>query len=196
MDLLFVTVISYLIGAIPFGYLVGRYFGKDIRQFGSGNIGVTNVLRTFGKIPAALVLFLDAAKGYIPAYIGYNIGGENYAVIAGLIAMIGHSYPIYIGLKGGKGIATGTGIMLFLAPYITLIAFIAFVVAVTSSKYVSLGSLAAALTVSCLMFVFKKPLPYILFGLTASIFVIYRHRGNIKRLLNGTEYKIGQKVDS
>lgn len=184
---------GYLLGSTSFGIIVTKLvMGVDIRNYGSGNTGMTNVLRTCGKKCAALVLIGDAAKGVIATYVGLSLGSMDYAVIGGLAAMLGHSYPLFFGFRGGKGVATGLGIILLLTPDITLIAFCIFVVTVFFSRYVSLGSILAALSVPINMLLFHKPLPAVVFGFAASALVVYSHRANIKRLLHGKENKVGK----
>ncbi|MBZ4653992.1 MAG: acyl-phosphate glycerol 3-phosphate acyltransferase [Peptococcaceae bacterium] len=192
---LFVAVISgYLLGSVSFGIILTKWLrGVDIRQYGSGNTGMTNVMRTIGKGPAMLVLLGDALKGAVSVGIGLGLGSTVYAVIAGLAAMAGHTYPLFHGFRGGRGVATGFGVILTLTPDVTLIALSIFLLTVFLSRYVSLGSILAALSVPLTMTILQKPLPILLFGVLGAGFVIYRHKANIKRLVNGTEYKIGEK---
>ncbi|QNB45903.1 glycerol-3-phosphate 1-O-acyltransferase PlsY [Thermanaerosceptrum fracticalcis] len=192
---LFVAVISgYLVGSVSFGIILTKLLrGVDIRQYGSGNTGMTNVMRTIGKGPAMLVLLGDALKGAVSVGIGLSLGSTVYAVIAGLAAMAGHTYPLFHGFRGGRGVATGFGVILTLTPDVTLIALSIFLLTVFLSRYVSLGSILAALSVPLTMTILQKPLPILLFGVLGAGFVIYRHKANIKRLVNGTEYKVGEK---
>lgn len=193
MELLVVVVCGYLLGSTSFSIIVTKLVkGVDIRDFGSGNAGMTNVLRTCGKKCAALVLIGDVAKGVIATFIGLSLGSISYAVIGGLAAMLGHSYPLFFGFRGGKGVATGLGIILTLVPDITLIAFGIFVITVFFTRYVSLGSILAALSVPINTLLFHKPLPAIVFGFAASALVVYSHRSNIQRLLQGKENKVGK----
>lgn len=194
MELFLVVLGSYLLGSISFGIIITRLVkGKDIRDYGSGSTGMTNVLRTVGKGPAAMVLIGDALKGAASVMIGNYFGGSVYAVIGGLVAMAGHTYPIYHGFRGGKGVATGFGVMIALAPDVILVAIIIFILSVLISRYVSLGSILAAISVPIMMILFSKPMPLIVFGLLGASFVLYSHRSNLKRLYNGTEFKIGQQ---
>lgn len=194
MELFLVVLGSYLLGSISFGIIITRLVkGKDIRDYGSGSTGMTNVLRTVGKGPAAMVLIGDALKGAASVMIGNYFGGSVYAVIGGLVAMTGHTYPIYHGFRGGKGVATGFGVMIALAPDVILVAIIIFILSVLISRYVSLGSILAAISVPIMMILFGKPMPLIVFGLLGASFVLYSHRSNLKRLYNGTEFKIGQQ---
>lgn len=195
MQYFLVLAFVYLFASIPFGLLVSKYFyGTDIRSKGSGNIGATNVLRTLGAFPAILVLILDMGKGITAVFLArYFLGTDFSAVIAGLVAIIGHSCSCFLGFKGGKGVATGLGVILMLSPLVTCLTVMVFALIVGITRYVSLGSVLGALLLPLLMIVFHQPKPYLYFACLAAAFVIYRHRGNIQRLLQGTESKIGSK---
>ncbi|MGM9570717.1 MAG: glycerol-3-phosphate 1-O-acyltransferase PlsY [bacterium] len=195
MQYFLVLAFVYLFASIPFGLLVSKYFYEtDIRSKGSGNIGATNVLRNLGVFPAVLVLILDMGKGITAVFLArYFLGTDFSAVIAGLIAIIGHSCSCFLGFKGGKGVATGLGVILMLSPLVTCLTVMVFVLVVALTRYVSLGSVLGALLLPLLMIVFHQPKPYLYFACLAAAFVIYRHRGNIQRLLQGTESKIGSK---
>ncbi|KJS22601.1 MAG: hypothetical protein VR72_05670 [Clostridiaceae bacterium BRH_c20a] len=191
-----VGIFGYLLGAIPFGYLAGKMSKIDIREHGSGNIGFTNVMRVLGIKPAAVVLFLDAAKGYISAWYGYAIGGESLAVLGALAAMSGHTWPFALRFKGGRGVATGFGIILFFSYKITLIALLIWLSIVYLTRYVSLGSITSAAFVLAAMILTSKSLPYLIFSIVGATLVIVRHYENIKRLLKGQENKISFKVSA
>lgn len=181
---------SYLIGSLPFGYILARIKGVDIRQHGSGNIGATNVWRTLGPGPGLLVLGLDALKGAVPVFIGRQAGMEGAELLTGMAALLGHAFPIYLGFKGGKIIATGAGVMLALAPPVLLMALLVFIAAVLVSRYVSLGSILAATSVPVLMTLFNYNWMYISFGGAVCLFALLKHIPNIKRIFQGTESKI------
>ena len=199
-------VLAYLLGSMPTGYLLGRILkGIDIREHGSGSIGATNVLRTMGKQAAIAVLLVDALKGVL-AVVAI---GSFYRLVPGLLpidwqpwlvtaaalaAIVGHSKSIWINFTGGKSVATGLGILLVMNPIVALSALGVFGVVLALSRIVSLSSIAAAITVSVAFLVLKAPLPYLLFGGVAGIYVILRHRSNIERLLAGTEPQIGQSL--
>jgi glycerol-3-phosphate acyltransferase PlsY len=205
-----VAAIAYLLGSIPTGYLVARWVkGIDIRQFGSGGTGATNVLRTVGKGPAVAVLLVDLLKGLLSVllvkvafpYLLLALPGTALTpdwqpwleVLAGLMALIGHSRSIWINFTGGKSAASGLGILLALAWPVALGAIAAFAITLGLSRIVSLSSMAAAIATIALMFLTSQPLPYGLFALVGGVYVILRHRTNIERLLAGTEPRLGRQ---
>jgi len=193
MRLAWAITSGYLLGSLSFSIIVIQLLkGVDIRRYGSGNAGMTNVLRNFGKGPAAIVFAGDFLKGFAGVYLGICLGGIPYGVAAGLAAMAGHTYPIYFGFKGGKGVATGFAVLMALAPDVALIAFIVFIITIFISRFISLGSLLAAVSVIILVFIFDKPLPVVILGLIVALFVIYRHKSNMIRLYKGTENKISK----
>ena len=196
---------AYLCGSIPTGYLLGRYLkGIDIREHGSGSTGATNVLRTIGKTAAIAVLLLDALKGAAAVALikGFYLSSELLptdwqpwiVTAAALAAILGHSRSVWINWTGGKSVATGLGVLLVMNPTVALIALGTFAVSLALSRTVSLGSIVAAIAVNVCLISLKQPLPYLLFGGVAGIYVIWRHRSNIERLLAGTEPKIGQTL--
>lgn len=182
---------AYLLGAIPFAYFAGRFKGVDVRQHGSGNVGTTNAFRLLGVKMGVLVLVGDALKGALAALIGYWAFGAWGGILGGLLAMVGHSWNPYFGFKpSGKGVASGFGIILVLMPKITLIALLLFILVVALSRYVSLGSVLAALSVGIMVFLFQEPLAYKVFAVLAVSVVIFRHKSNMQRILNGTENRL------
>lgn len=193
INLLKVILIAYLLGSIPFGYYMGRFYGLDIRKKGSGNIGFTNVWRLTGPLPALIVLFFDAGKGWLSVYYGFLMGGEKLAMFGAFASIIGHLFPLFLNFKGGKGVATAFGACIFIDPKITGIALVMFLLVIFITKYVSLGSLGAALTVTILALVFDINIYYKFIIIPASLVVLIMHRENIKRIIQGTENKIDQK---
>jgi glycerol-3-phosphate acyltransferase PlsY len=196
---LFLPVLfGYFIGSIPFGIIVSRLFGIDIRKVGSGNIGATNIYRALGPAPASLVFILDLLKGTVSIYFAQFILPSSPAfvlkeliiVISGLAAVIGHMYPIYLGFKGGKGAATSLGILLGIAPDLFIIALIYVALAIAVTRYVSVASFTGVILLSILMVAFHKPVEYSFATVIVAILIIYKHIPNIKRLLSGTEPKI------
>jgi acyl phosphate:glycerol-3-phosphate acyltransferase len=188
--------VGYALGAIPTGLLIARWQkGVDIRQHGSGNIGMTNVLRAVGKGAAALTLVGDLAKGLIPVLLAQAWLSSPWAIgLVALAAVVGHLYPLFAGFHGGKGVATTLGafIPLLLGPL--LIAFIVWAACVAFRRQVSLGSLAAAAALPIAAILWGSPAAYVLYALVAAVLIWSRHRDNIQRLLAGTEPTIGQRV--
>ena len=196
---------SYLLGSIPFGLLIGKMKGIDIRTVGSCNIGATNVSRTVGKNWGKLCFFLDLFKGFLPVFIASSIFARNLELksfvplLAGAASMLGHMFSIYLKFKGGKGVATGGGIILGLAPITFLAAISCWVIIFLTSRYVSLASIFAAASLPIFGIIFRllgfEYIPYssiVFFALIGGV-SIYRHRSNIKRLLDGTENKFEKK---
>ncbi len=190
------ALLAYLIGSVPFGLLIAKAKGKDIRTIGSGNIGATNVLRCLGKPLGITCFVLDVLKGYLPAALFPILGETNpeFALLFGALSILGHNFPVFLKFKGGKGVATSAGVLLGVAPLAVGLGILCWAIVFFISGYVSLGSILAALVV-------------ILTGWTAGygrvtelaltllgVLAIYRHRSNIKRLLNGTENKFDRKA--
>ena len=193
MSLIVAAVLGYLLGAVPFGLVIARLFGLgDLRQIGSGNIGATNVLRTGNKPAAALTLLLDAGKGAIAVFLARALIGENAAMVAGVAAFLGHCYPVYLGFKGGKGVATFLGTLLALAWPLGLIACAMWAVIAAAFRYSSLAALVAAGTGPLWALILGQPRLALALGAMA-ILIFLRHSQNIARLRAGTEPKIGQK---
>ncbi len=183
-------VISYLIGSIPFGLILTRLFGAgDLRAIGSGNIGATNVLRTGRKSLALATLVLDALKGALPVWIGYAFFGPDMAVVAGLGAVVGHCFPVWLKFLGGKGVATAAGVILTLTPLAGLLAFVVFLVIVILTRYVSLCSVLAAASAAPLSFFLGQIQAAELYLLIAVI-IIVKHHANLRRLFAGEESKL------
>lgn len=188
-------IISYLIGSIPFGYIIARLKGIDVRQHGSGNIGATNVARVLGKGYGVAVYILDLTKGFVPVYFASKLFDHPFPmVICGLAAILGHVFPIYLRFKGGKAVATSCGVFLWLAPLALLIAVSTWVVIVLCFRFISLGSIAGALALFIAIIIlgsdpFGSGKYLTAFTLLISLIVIIRHKSNIKRLLAGSEPK-------
>ena len=186
--------LGHLFGSVPCGlWIVQALHGIDIREYGSKNIGTTNVFRTVGAKTAALVMAADMLKGIIAvALINYLFHDHMVNVVTALGAVLGHSYSLFLGLKGGKGVATGLGLLLDLMPEACTISFGVWLVTVLITRYVSLGSIIASLTTPVLAWYFDYPVSYICLSVLCTFFIVIRHTENIKRLLNGTESKIKQ----
>jgi glycerol-3-phosphate acyltransferase PlsY len=187
---IFVALAVYMIAAIPTGIVLTRLMGgEDVRQHGSGNIGATNVYRVAGKLAGVLTLVGDTLKGLLPllACKSWLAPTPTQLGVASAIAIIGHCYPVYLKFKGGKGIATALGIFLVLSPLTVLGALVVFGLAVATTRYISLGSVLAALSAPLLILMLGYPQPIFLSTLFIAILVVWRHRSNINRLMNGTE---------
>ena len=188
-----VALLAYLLGSVPFGVLITRALGLgDLRQIGSGNIGATNVLRTGNKAGAAATLLLDAAKGGVAVLIARAVVGEDAAQLAGLAAFLGHLYPVWLGFKGGKGVAIFLGILLALAWPVGLAACATWLVMAVLTRLSSLAALTAAATSTVWLIVFNHgTMLFLIIVLTVLVYI--RHAANISRLRAGTEPKIGAK---
>ena len=206
-------LLGFLLGSIPFGLLMGKIKGIDIRQHGSGNIGATNVFRTLGKQLGITCLLLDFTKGLVPVLIARNMvepmmaeqqfTAQSIEVLTALASIMGHNYSPWIGFKGGKGIATTAGVITALIPFGLLLLILVWTIFTFTTKYVSVGSIAAAASLPILVITgsafhgklangtWNKPL--FIFSLIAAILAIWKHRANIARLKAGTENRIGQK---
>jgi glycerol-3-phosphate acyltransferase PlsY len=196
--LLLGAAVAYLIGAIPTGFLVARAFGVgDIRRHGSGNIGMTNVLRTAGKAPAIITLLGDVAKGALAVVAGGAVAGAagpEGPAVAAAAAVIGNCWSVFLGFRGGKGVATGLGAMLWLVPWAVLPSAIVFVAVVATTRFISLGSLLAAVGVPAVALVLGYPRAPVVAAAVVALVIVARHRENIGRLRAGTENRFGQKV--
>ena len=179
-------IVAYLLGSIPNGLVFGKLIWQvDLREHGSHNIGATNAWRTLGKGPGFLIFLLDFFKGFISVWLGSVLAGTPMAmVLAGICAIIGHSCSVFLKFKGGKGVATGLGVIVMLMPLPALIVFAVWLLIVKISGYVSLGSIIAAALVPILAWLQGYAMEYTVFGLLAAAFVIVRHKANIIRLLN------------
>lgn len=186
---------AYLVGAIPFGFLIGKMRGVDVRTVGSKNIGATNVYRTVGHVWGFLAFFCDFLKGFLPTYfalryVSSSAFNVNLPVCVGLATVIGHTLTVFMKFRGGKGVATAFGMMVALATYPTLLAFAVFVVTVWLSHYISLGSILAAATLGVLVWFFPCLLAVRIIAVLVAIFVIVKHKSNIQRLMKGCENRI------
>jgi glycerol-3-phosphate acyltransferase PlsY len=192
-------VASYLLGAIPTSYLAGRLFrGIDLREHGSRNLGATNLYRVLGWRYAVPVGLLDAAKGFIPvvAFAPRVSPSDLFALVCGLTAVLGHAFSVFVGFKGGKGVATAAGVMLGLAPVALAVATAVWIALVFTTGYVSLGSIAAAAVFPIAVLLFDRPAEPRMLWLDVAVAaaIIWFHRGNIQRLLKGTENRFGRRT--
>ncbi len=190
-------LVVYLVGAVPVGYLVARVLGMDIRRQGSGNIGTTNVLRTLGKAPAALTLVLDIAKGCLAVWIAQALGPEPWwGSLGALLAVVGNCWSVFLGFRGGKGMATSLGAFLWLMWPAVLPAVLVWIVVAATFRYVSLASLSAAVCVPIGALLLGRHWSEALAALAVTLIVVLRHRDNLARLLAGTERKLGERVSA
>jgi glycerol-3-phosphate acyltransferase PlsY len=186
-------VIAYLIGSVPFGLILTRLGGAgDVRAIGSGNIGATNVLRTGRTGLALATLALDFLKGALPVWLAYRYLGPDMAVVAGLGAVIGHCFPVWLRFKGGKGVATAAGVVVALTPAVAAIAIIIFVVIVLATRYVSLGSMLGAIAAAPSAYLLGHVQAAELYLLLA-LLIVLKHAGNLRRLLQGSEAKFSPR---
>lgn len=219
---LIVALVSYFLGSIPFGYILVKLFHKkDIRETGSGNIGATNVMRSGAKVLGLVTLLLDAAKGILaifvtnrlfgnhPEYFGveplymefgnpvFNFSSYMYqAAFAGMFAVVGHLFPVWLKFKGGKGVATALGVFAVIAPKAVLVCFLVFLLTLAAFRYVSLGSiLSAAIFPAVVSFTYPelRTVTFLAMATTISCLIIFKHRDNIRRLIAGTESRLGGK---
>jgi len=198
------VLVSYLLGAIPFAFLVVRWLsGVDIRQVGSGNVGATNVLRSTGMPAAALVLALDVAKGAAPVVVGQSLGAPPGVLGAcALAAVLGHVFPVFLGFRGGKGVATAAGAIGAMSPAPMVAAVLVFGIAVVWKRYVSLGSMLAVGSFPLFAYLFGRlgwmePMPKVLLiGTTvAAGLILMRHSENVRRLAVGREHRLGENLE-
>lgn len=192
MNALIAVVAAYLIGGIPFGFLIVRLTtGRDVRTLGSGNIGATNVLRTTGGGLAILTLFLDIVKGFAAVWLADRLTGHSalWMSAAALAVMLGHAYPVFLQFHGGKAVASFIGAFLYLTPLPLLAVLIVFAIIVAASRYISLGSIMAAGTFPfAVWLILHPPAAVVVAALISGAFIVYRHRANIERIRAGNEY--------
>jgi len=195
--IILVILISYISGSIPFGYIIGKLVKKiDIRDYGSGSIGATNTLRILGPFVASIVLIGDIGKGYFSIYLSRLISHDSIFIltIAGLAVICGHDWSLFLKFKGGKGVATTFGVILALNPMISILAAIVWVIVIITTRYASLSSISAVISIIIFTILFKQPYEYIIFSMIILILTIFRHKENNKRLKLGKESKIGEKI--
>jgi glycerol-3-phosphate acyltransferase PlsY len=195
MEELLVVTLAYLFGSIPFAYLVSRQRGIDLRQVGSGNVGASNVLRSSGVGAAVLAMVLDGLKGALAVFVAQRLtSGAAAPVAAGLASVLGHMYPMWLRFRGGKGVATAAGAFGVLTPSPLLMACGVFVGAVWATRFISVGSMAGAVTLAVAAIVSDAPAAVGVGAALAAALIVHRHRGNVSRLFAGTERRIGQRL--
>jgi acyl phosphate:glycerol-3-phosphate acyltransferase len=187
--------VGYLLGSLPFGYWAGRVRGLDLRLAGSGNTGATNAVRVLGLKVGVPVMALDVGKGAAAVLIARGLTDSDLVpVLAGAAAVVGHMYPLFLGFKGGKGVATGAGTMLALVPWMGVAAFVLWLSVSLATRYVSIGSVVTAVAYPATAFLTGQPWPVRLFALGTGLWVVWRHRVNIARLRAGTEHRINLRA--
>ena len=189
-----VCLAGYLAGSVPFAYLLARRVGIDVRKVGSGNVGAANVLRTTGLGRAVSVMALDVAKGALAVFLAQITVGASLAALAGVAAIVGHIYPVWLRFVGGKGVAVAAGVFLALAPAATAVAFAVFLITVWMTRYVSLGSAAAAFTLPPAAAMLGAADPVISAASGTAALILFRHRANLRRLAAGTERRMGARA--
>ena len=194
MTIAIVWILAFFLGSIPFGLILAKIRKVDIRQHGSGNIGATNVARTLGKTAGIFTLVGDVGKGYLACWIADTWLGLPWQVAgAGLLAYMGHIYSVFLKFKGGKGVATGLGIFLFVMPLSAGSAAVLFILNLLVSRYVSISSIVAAMSMPIFGFLYHYPSPYIYIAVVTAFMTLYKHQDNINRLIQGTESKFIRK---
>ena len=188
MTRILVVIVAYLIGSIPFGYLIVRgKIGADVRQTGSGGTGATNVSRRAGKVAGVITLVLDALKGSAAVLIAERTHSDWIIAAAAIAVLVGHIFPVWLGFRGGKGVATGAGVFLVVAPLALLCAGVVFLAVVIATRYVSLGSMVAAATIPLFVWLQSDSQPLLIAAILGALLIVFAHRGNIGRLAHGTE---------
>jgi glycerol-3-phosphate acyltransferase PlsY len=195
MEEVLAVTVAYLVGSIPFAFLLAQRRGIDLRRVGSGNVGASNVLRTSGVTSAVVAMLLDAAKGSLAVVVAQRLTvGDATPVAAGIASIIGHIYPLWLRFRGGKGVATAAGVFGVLAPFALAIAGGVFLLGVWVTRYISAGSIAAAITLAVVAAASGVPPAVAAGAIVAALIIVHRHRANLARLLAGTERRVGQRL--
>ncbi len=192
LSLTALALAAYLLGSVPFGILFARLFGgADPRKVGSGNIGATNIRRAAGNLAGALTLAADILKGAVPTYLAFRLDpGVIFVSVVGFAAFFGHLFPVFLKFKGGKGVATACGVLFAVSPTATILSLFVFIIVVAVKRYVSLGSMLAAASMPVFLSFLTAARDYTPLGVFVAVFIILKHRENIKRLAAGVENKI------
>ena len=194
MEVIAAIGLAYLVGSIPFAFLLARHHGVDLRDVGSGNVGAANVLRTSGVAAAVLAIALDAMKGALAVILAQRLApGLVAPMAAGLASVVGHIYPVWLRFRGGKGVATAAGVFGVITPGALAIACSVFLLVVWMTRFVSAGSMAAAVTLAVVTALTDAPVVVSIGAALAAAIVIHRHRGNLGRLRAGTERRLGER---
>lgn len=189
------VILGYLAGSVPFAYLLARRVGIDVRRSGSGNVGAANVLRTTGAWRGVAAMALDVAKGILAVVVaGVTTGGPGAVAASGAAAVVGHIYPVWLRFHGGKGVAVAAGVFAVLTPLATAIAASLFLITVWATRYVSLGSIAATLALPPIAWLSGAPTAVVVSAAGTGSLILFRHRANLRRLLDGTERRMGVRA--
>lgn len=195
MNTVLAVVFAYLVGSVPFAFLLTRRRGIDLRYAGSGNVGAANVLRTSGITPAVIAMLLDALKGSVAVLVARAIAAGPVApVAAGLASIIGHIYPVWLGFRGGKGVATAAGVFAVLTPVTLAAASAVFLITIWATRFISAGSLAAAVALPLAAAAGGEPRVVVAGAVAAAAIIVYRHLTNLTRLMAGTERRVGSRL--
>lgn len=195
MHIFLAVAVAYLVGSVPFAFLLSRRRGIDLRHVGSGNIGATNVLRSSGVPTAVMAMCLDALKGTLAVVVAERVAMAPGAIVAaGVASTLGHIYPVWLRFKGGKGVATAAGVFAVLAPSALAAAGMVFVLAVWATRFISVGSMAAAVTLAVMTIIGDRPTAVAIGAVVCALVILQRHRANLVRLVSGTERRIGQRL--
>ena len=190
-----IVLAGYLIGSIPFALILARRWGSDLRRVGSGNLGAANVMRASGVTAGVLVAILDMAKGAASVWVAARVGDSaDLPAAAGLAAIVGHVYPIWLRWHGGKGVATACGVFAMLTPLSVPFALAIFTLAVSLTRYISLGSVLASVALPPIAYALGSPAPAVIAAGAASAIIVFRHRSNVLRLWTGTERRVGARA--
>lgn len=194
MEIVLYSIIAYLIGSIPFGLIVGKIFGKDVRKEGSGNIGATNVTRVIGKKAGLLVLFLDAVKGFFPVYYLISKGYPSKIVsVVSIFAVLGHTFSVFLKFKGGKGVATALGVLLALNTKVSIIILTFWLGIFLTTGYVSLASIISSSISWVVLHILSGDIYYTYAAFFIALIIIFKHKSNIERLIEGKEHRFIHK---
>jgi acyl phosphate:glycerol-3-phosphate acyltransferase len=187
------VVAAYLLGSIPFSYLVARRKGIDVRTVGSGNVGATNVMRSAGRAAGLAAFVLDFLKGSLATWLALRLAGPAMAAVAAVIAVLGHMYPVWLSFKGGKGVATGAGAFLPILPVAAAAGLLTFGVVAWLTRLASLGSIAGCAALPVVALLMSAPLPSTLAAASAAVLIVWKHRENIRRIAAGRERRLGAR---
>ena len=188
-------VLSFILGSVPFGIIMGKVKGVDLKRVGSGNIGATNVLRSIGALPAVLTLLGDILKGTLAVSTGRYFGvGTLYEGLIGVSAILGHNFSLFLGFRGGKGVATSLGVLVLYTPKVAFITLIIWLVTVFFTKYSSMGAIVSFTLLPANIVLFDYDKTKLFITILIALFILIRHKDNIKRLIHGSEKKIGERT--